>query len=148
MVEWLLLCFVFSSYFHRMQSFITMFAKAWILSCASRIQSTPSHTSFRYILILSFYLHIGLQSALFSFPNQNVVWISHFVHACYISHPFYCAWFNHQLPYLWIIPSVYSHIVLSDVISCTLKRVLGFCVCLWNNWSTIGGCNLNASVWM
>jgi len=55
--------------------FIIAFTKAcqWIINCAKRIQSTPSHPiSLSSILILPCHLHLGLPSRLFlsGFPTK------------------------------------------------------------------------------
>ena len=71
--------------FYGTRRFIIAFTSARYLSLpwASSIQSTPPQpTSWRFILILSSHLRLGLPSGLFPsvFPHQNPVFISHLSH--------------------------------------------------------------------
>ena len=71
--------------FYGTPRFITAFTSArhLSLSWARFSQSIPSHsTSWRYILILSSRLHLGLPSGLF--PHQNPVYTSSLPHTCYM----------------------------------------------------------------
>jgi hypothetical protein len=92
---------------YRNLSFITVFKRAhhWSLSWGRCIQSTTSSPiSLRCILKLSSHLGLGLRnSLLFRFPDQNLVWISRFTHACYMTWPSYLPRFDHSNNIWWSV---------------------------------------------
>ena len=86
--------------FYGTRRFISAFTSArhLSLSWASSIQSTtPHHTSWRSILILSFHLRLGPPkwSLSFRFPHQNPVYASPLPHTRYMLRPSHSSRFYH-----------------------------------------------------
>jgi hypothetical protein len=79
--------------------FSTMFARArhWSLSCAIRIQSTPSHlVPLRYILILSSHIRARCSkwSLSLKLSDENFVCISHITSGVLHSPPYLSPWLD------------------------------------------------------
>jgi len=86
-----------------MWRFITMFTRAHCrsLSRTRCIQSTPYFSKIYSDIILPSMPMSSEWSLHFKFSNQNVVWISHISHACYMLHPSHSPWFGHPTNILW-----------------------------------------------
>ena len=80
--------------------FITAFtsARPLPLSCASSIQSIPTHpTSWKSFLLFSLFLRLGLPIYPFpsDFPNQISEYTAPIPHMCYLPRPSHYSRFNH-----------------------------------------------------
>jgi hypothetical protein len=101
-----------------------MFTRAlhWSLSWARSIQSILPHSnSLRSIIILSFYLRLGLPSGLFpfGFPTKNPICIPLPPQSCYMPCPSHPRWLDNS-NYTWRIIQAMKLVIMQPPITSSL----------------------------